>query len=207
MRITGLRPQKRGKKRLSVFVDGAFAFSLDKETVARFRLKEGKNVTAQFLEEVVLDEQYRQCRDYAFLLLSYRARSRKELTERLKKKGYSEKIIERVMNRLIELGLIDDERLARDFVESRIKVGHKGKWRVRAELLKLGIPKEMVEREIKAAPDEVAAAEMVVEHYLPRYRNLDPKTRKRRLIGLLARRGFSPETIARVLKAELGLNE
>lgn len=203
MKITGLKPQKRSKKRLSVFVDGEFAFSLDKETVARFRLKEGMNVTAQFLEEVVLDEEYRQCRDYAFLLLSYRARSKKELTERLKKKGYSEKTIERVMNRLIELGLIDDERLARDFVENRIKVGHKGKWRVRAELLKLGIPKEVVEREIKTAPDEVTAATMVVDHYLPRYRNLDLETQKRRLIGVLARRGFSPETIAKVLKEEL----
>lgn len=203
MRITGLKPQKRSKKRLSVFVDDAFAFSLDKETVARFRLKEGKNVTTQFLEEVVLDEQFRQCRDYAFLLLSYRARSKKELTERLKKKGYSEEIIDRVMKRLAELGLIDDERLARDFVESRIKVGHKGRWRVRAELLKMGVAREVVERKIQAAPDEVAAAKMVVEHYLPRYRNLTPATQKRRLIGILARRGFSPETIVKVLfKAE-----
>ncbi len=199
MKITGLKPQKRGKKRLSVFVDGEFAFSLDKETVARFRLQEGKNVSADFLKEVVLDEQFRQCRDYALLLLSYRARSEKELTARLKKKGYSEEIIEKVRKRLSELRLIDDERLARDYIEDRIKIGHKGRWLVRAELLKMGIKKELIDKQLKQAPDETEAARMVVEHYLPRYRKLDEVTRKRRLIGVLARRGFSPETIEKVL--------
>ncbi len=199
MRITGLKPQRRSKKRLSVFVDGEFAFSLDKETIAQFGLKEGKRVDSQFLEQVVLEEQFRLCRDYAFLLLSYKARTEKELRERLEKKGYSPEVIARVFERLKELGLVDDEKLAQDYVEDRIKVGHKGRWRVRQELLKRGLSRQQIERALKQAPDETEAARMVLEHFLPRYKRLDQETRKRRLYGLLARRGFSAETIARVM--------
>ncbi|MEO0068173.1 MAG: RecX family transcriptional regulator [candidate division WOR-3 bacterium] len=199
MRITGLKPQRRSKKRLSVFVDGEFAFSLDKETVAEFGLKEGERVDRQFLEQVVLEEQYRLCRNYAFLLLSYKARTEKELKERLEKKGYSPVVIARVLERLKELGLADDEKLTKDYVEERIRIGHKGKWRVKQELLKRGVAKEKVEQALRNAPDETEAAQMVLEHFLPRYQRLDEETKLRRIYGLLARRGFSPETIKNVL--------
>ncbi len=199
MRITALKPLKRSKKRLSIFVDGEFAFSLDKETVAEFGLKEGRGVDRHFLERVVLEEQFRQCRNYAFLLLSYRARTEKELKGRLEKKGYSTDVINRVLDRLRELGLVDDEKIARDYVQNRIAIGHKGRWRVKQELLKRGVSRQQVEQAVKQSPDETEAARMVLEHFLPRYARLDEKTRLRRLYGLLARRGFSPETIERVL--------
>ncbi|MGB9743022.1 MAG: RecX family transcriptional regulator [bacterium] len=199
MRITALRPQRRSKKRLSVFVDGEFACSLDRETIAQFRLKEGQRVDAGLLEQVVLEEQFRHCRDDAFRLLSYRARSEQELRERLSSKGYSPAVIERVLDRLKELAIVDDRKLAREYVAARIGVGHRGKFRVEQELRKRGIDREKIAEAMQGAPDEVEAARLVLEHYLPRYRRLDETTRKRRLYGLLARRGFSIETIEQVL--------
>ncbi len=200
MRISALKPQRRSKKRLSVFVDGEYAFSLDRETIAQFRLKTGTRVDPKLLEQIVLEEQFRHCRDDAFRLLSYRARSEKELRERLDKKGYSPEVVEKVIARLRELGIVDDEKLAREYVEARIAVGHKGKFRVKQELLKKGIDREKIEAALREAPSELEAAKMVVEHYLPRYRKLDPSTRMRRLYGLLARRGFSAETVEQVLE-------
>jgi regulatory protein len=199
MRITALQPQRRSKKRLSVFIDGEYAFSLDRETVAQFRLKQGQRVEEKLLAQVVQVEQFRHCRDEAFRLLSYKARSEQELRERLNRKGYSPVVIEQVLNRLKELTIVDDEKLARDYVEARITIGHKGKFRVQQELLKKGIDREKIAKALKTAPDESEAARMVIEHYLPRYRRLDETTRKRRLYGLLARRGFSAETIEQVL--------
>ncbi len=200
MRITALKPQRRSKKRLAVFVDGEFAFSLDRTTIKRFRLKPGSPVDEKFLAEVVLDEQRQHCREYALLLLSYRARSEKELKERLARKGYTPAVITAVMEELKKQGLVDDHRLAERFVADRITVGHKGKNRVGVELLKMGVAKEEINRALKNAPDETEAARMVAEHFLPRYRKLDENTRARRLWGVLARRGFAPDTITRVLK-------
>lgn len=203
MRITGLKPQKRSKKRVSVFVDGEFAFSLDRETAKEFRLKEGGRVDAHLLEEAVRTEQRRKCREYALLLFSYRARSEKELRQRLEKKGWTPAVIEEVIKNLKETGLLDDEKLARRFVHDRITVGHKGKSRVKAELTRIGIAKEKIERALKEAPDETEAARMVLDYFLPRYQNLDPITKNRRLAGLLARRGFSQKTINQLLNEEL----
>lgn len=199
MKITGLKPQRRSKKRVSVFVDGEFAFSLDRETVKQFRLKEGARVDARLLEDAILAEQLRKCREYALLLLSYRARSEKELRERLEKKGWSPSVIEAVLKNFKETGLVDDEKLAQRYVQDRITIGHKGKRRVQQELIRIGIAKELINRALAEAPDETTAAQMVLEHYLPRYQKLDPLTKKRRLAGLLARRGFAPETINRLL--------
>ncbi|NPV14326.1 hypothetical protein HPY86_05275 [candidate division WOR-3 bacterium] len=199
MKITGLKPQRRSKKRVSVFVDGEFAFSLDRETVKQFRLKEGARVDTQLLEDAILTEQLRKCREYALLLLSYRARSEKELRERMEKKGWTPAVIEAVLKNFKETGLVDDEKLAQRYVQDRITVGHKGKWRIKQELTRIGIAKELINRALATAPDETAAAKMVLEHFLPRYQKLDPLTKKRRLAGLLARRGFSPETINRLL--------
>lgn len=199
MRITGLKPQKRSKKRVSVFVDGEFAFSLDRETVKAFGLKEGGKVDARLLEDAVRTEQRRKCQEYALLLFSYRARSEKELRGRLEKKGWTPTVIEEVIKNLKETGLVDDEKLARRFVHDRIIIGHKGRSRVKAELTKMGVAKAEIERALREAPDETEAARRVLDHFLPRYQNLDPITKKRRLAGLLARRGFSSETINRLL--------
>ncbi|MEO0079149.1 MAG: RecX family transcriptional regulator [candidate division WOR-3 bacterium] len=202
MRITGLRPQKRNPRRISVYLDGAFAFSISQELASELGLKKGLAIDRQRLEELIQKERLRKCQDYALLLLSYRARTKAELAGRLERKGYPKEVVSAVVGRLEELGLLDDAAFARAFTEDRINIGHKGKWRVRAELMKRGVDRKEIEAALKEAPDETEAARMVVQHYQSRYRRLDPKTRKRRLYGLLARRGFSTETIQTVLGIE-----
>ena len=199
MKITGLRPQKRNRKRIAVFLDGAFAFSLAKELVAELGLKEGQEVDRAELDRLRWEEQYRKCRDYALLLLSYRARTRAELTQRLSRKSFPADVIAATIRRLEELKLLDDAGFAQAFTQDRITIGHKGKWRVRAELMKRGVAQPEIEKALAGAPDETQAARELVEKFAQRYRRLEPGVRRRRLYSLLARRGFSPDTIAVVL--------
>lgn len=199
MRITELRPERKSKRKVAVFVDGEFAFSLERKTVKEFGLKPGLAVSPELLEAVVRTEQMHQCQKYALVLLSYRARSEKELRTRLEKKGYTPAVINTVLEEFKEKGWVDDEKLCRRYVHDRITIGHKGRARVKSELLRLGIAPDKIAAALREAPDETTAARMVLEHYLPRYRKLDRTTRRRRLAGLLARRGFSPETIGQVL--------
>jgi len=95
--------------------------------------------------------------------------------------------------------MVNDEGYARQFVQDRISIGHKGRWRVRQELVKRGISREQAEAALAQAPDEVAAARAVTGKYLERNRRLEPAVLKRRLYAFLARRGFSPDTIQQVL--------
>jgi len=199
MKITALQPQRRNKRRVSVFLDGTFLFGLSSETVGALGLHVGREVDRAELDRIALEEQLHEARQYAFLLLSYKARATKELTQRLTRKGFSPDIIARTLQRLAELKMVDDAGFARRFAEDRISIGHKGKWRVRGELLKRGIDRQQIDAAIAEAPDEVAAAREVAAKYLGRNRRLEPDVLKRRLYAFLARRGFSPDTIQKVI--------
>ena len=202
MKITALQPQKRNKRRVSVFLDGAFLFGLSSETVGVLGLRVGREVDRAELDRIAHEEQLHAARQYAFLLLSYKARTTSELTQRLTRKGFSPDIVSHTLQRLAELKMVDDAGFARRFAEDRIAIGHKGKWRVRGELLKRGIDRHQIDAALEQAPDETAAAREVAEKYLSRNRRLEPDVLKRRLYALLARRGFSPDTIQRVMRVD-----
>ncbi|MBM3315846.1 hypothetical protein FJY71_08445 [candidate division WOR-3 bacterium] len=199
MTITHVKPQKRNPGRVSVFIDGLFVFGLKQEWVEELGLREGLAVDRAELDSLLFELQFRQARDYALLLLTYRARTRAELKQRLERKTFSPEVVAAVLAKLEEKKVIDDARFAQGFTEDRINIGHKGRWRVKAELLKRGVAREQIDEAIAAAPDETAGARSVVGQYLKRYARLEPAVRKRRLYALLARRGFSVDTIREVL--------
>uniref|UniRef100_A0A7C4CDP5 Regulatory protein RecX n=1 Tax=candidate division WOR-3 bacterium TaxID=2052148 RepID=A0A7C4CDP5_UNCW3 len=200
MKITALKPQQRNPKRVSVFLDGAFAFGVHQETIARLGLAVGREVDRAELDRLLEEEELRKCRDYALLLLTYRARTRAELEQRLVRKGFAPGIAQRTITRLQELKLVDDARFAQGFVQDRISIGHKGRWRVRAELTKRGVGRQEIEEALRSAPDETQAARELVEQFGRRYARLEPEVRRRRLYALLARRGFAVDTIREVLR-------
>jgi regulatory protein len=202
VKITALQPQKRSRRRVSVFLDGNFLFGLATETAATMGLRVGMEVDRARLDEIAREEQLHQARQYAFLLLSYKARTTTELKQRLAGKGFSPDVQSRTLERLVELKMVDDAGYARQFVQDRVSLSHKGKWRVRGELLKRGVAKEHIEEALAVAPDETAAAREVAEKYLSRNRRLEPDVLRRRLYAFLARRGFSPDTIQRVLRLD-----
>lgn len=203
MKITALEPQKRNKRRVSVFLDGNFLFGLSSETVGALGLHVGREVDRAELDRIAFEEQLHAARQYAFLLLSYKARTTSELRQRLGRKGFSPDIVSRTLQRLAELKMVDDAGFARRFTEDRINIGHKGKWRVRGELLKRGVAKEHIEEALATAPEETAAAREVAQKYLGRNRRLEPDVLKRRLYAFLARRGFSPDTIRIVMGEDM----
>lgn len=129
---------------------------------------------------------------YSYRLLSYRGRSKKELSERLIRKGFSEDIVIDTIQRLSEQGLLDDraraEALARG---AELKgLGYRGALEY---LRKMGI--ERVEAEdALSGYDEIGAAERFI-----RKKSKSNKDR-RALAGSLRRRGFSPEVIRKTLK-------
>ena len=202
MRITGLQPQRRSKRRVSVFLDGQFLFGLSEDIVRALGLRVGLEVDRAALDRIAREEQLNEARNYAFLLLSYKARTTAELKRRLARKSFPPDIVDATLARLVELKMVDDAGFARQFVEDRVNIGHKGKWRVRGELIKRGVAREHIETALAQAPDERAAASAVAEKYLSRNRRLEPAVLKRRLYALLARRGFSPDTIRDVLNAD-----
>ena len=149
-----------------------------------------------------------QAKNVCLRLLTVRARTRSELIEQLTKRGYEEDLSAKVLNRLTEVGLIDDEDFAEQWVRSRHANSGKGKRALAVELRKKGVDKEVIDAAL-ADLDPAAErqrAEQLVRDKLRRERldddDGDVKV-TRRLVGMLARRGYHQSMALDVVRDEL----
>ncbi|MCZ4587189.1 recombination regulator RecX [Rhodococcus opacus] len=146
-----------------------------------------------------------QAKDLCLRLLTDRARSRAELAERLAKKGYSPEIAERVLDRLTEIGLVNDADFAQQWVHSRHTYSGKGKRALALELRRKGIGQEDATEALAQidSEDERARATELVEKKLRTVSADDRDRAVRRLVSMLARRGFPQGMAFEVVKEQL----
>ena len=149
------------------------------------------------------------CREAALKLLERARRTQSDLATRLADKSYAPETIAEVLERLVEVGLVDDTEYARAFLAGRWGRKPAGWRRLQQELRGKGVSDESVTaaRNIiearEGAVDEVAVAGKVVAQARRRYAKLDPRKQQQRLFALLVRRGYSGE----VIRAALALRE
>jgi len=146
-----------------------------------------------------------QAKDLCLRLLTDRARSRAELAERLAKKGYSPEIAERVLDRLTEVGLVNDADFAQQWVHSRHTYSGKGKRALALELRRKGIGQEDATEALAQidSEDERARATELVAKKLRTVSADDRDRAVRRLVSMLARRGFPQGMAFEVVKEQL----
>ena len=203
MKVTKIERQKRRQNFFSLFLDGKYAFHLHRDALAELKWKIGQEIDQEEIKRATCLEQIKEARDYAFLLLSYRARSCQEITERLLRKKYQREIIQEVVEELKRLHYLDDRAFAIEWAESRLRQ-KRGKRLIRQELLKKGIEKEVIDDSIaesfeKIATNEDELAWQAIERRIPRYQKLEKSKAYRRIKDFLIRRGFSIETTENTL--------
>lgn len=141
-------------------------------------------------------------------LLTARARTRAELTTQLAKRGYPDVVVTRVLDRLTSVGLVDDVDFAEQWVRSRQVNAGKGKRALIAELRTKGVADEVI-AETLANVDDGAERDRAVQLVQKRLRReiLDGDEHKvaRRLVGMLARRGYTEATAYQVVSAQMAL--
>ncbi|MDP2755007.1 MAG: regulatory protein RecX, partial [Nitrospirota bacterium] len=93
-------------------------------------------------------ESLEKARGYAFLLLKFRLRSEKEITQRLKGKKFDEQVIKETIEFLKERKFIDDQAFAKAWIESRIRKPL-GLRRLRQELSLKGIDMKIIDAELE----------------------------------------------------------
>jgi len=148
----------------------------------------------------------RSAKDRALGLLAVRWRSRRELERRLGAAGFESEEIATALADLSRAGLVDDERFARELTRSR--AGRlDGNRSVRSALAKAGVAPEVAEASLAEAGDETERAYELARRRAARLGHLEPEVVKRRLYGLLVRRGYSPGLAAAACQEALGLAE
>ena len=141
------------------------------------------------------DTREEQAHAVCLRLLTVRARTRAELAGRLAKKGYPDEVTQAVLTRLEAVGLVDDEDFAAQWVRSRQANAGRGRRALAAELRTKGVGEEVIATALDGidAGAERVRAEQLVARKLRREHLGDTDELKvtRRLVGMLARRGYS----------------
>ena len=145
-------------------------------------------------------------REAALRLLERTRRTRSDLAQRLRDRGYAAGVIEQTLDRLAAVGLVDDLEYACAFLRGRASRRPAGRRRLEQELRARGVSADDVARAFERGgeegdgPDEAEGARRVLALAERRYRSLDPRTRRQRLYALLMRRGFDRDAIETALK-------
>ncbi|MGH3054797.1 MAG: regulatory protein RecX, partial [Gaiellaceae bacterium] len=149
-------------------------------------------------------------REAALKLLDHARRTRADLTRRLADRGFAAGTVAEVLERLANVGLIDDVEYARAFLAGRWGRRAAGWRRLEQDLRGRGLSREDIaaaraKLEENVGPvDEMAGARRVIAQSARRFAALDPRARRQRLWALLSRRGFDSETIERALREPAG---
>ncbi|WP_371949028.1 recombination regulator RecX [Actinomadura monticuli] len=146
-----------------------------------------------------------RAREICLRMLSASPRTRAQLADALHRKGIPDDVAERVLGRFTDVGLIDDEAFAQAWVRSR----HTGRGLARralaAELRRRGVAGDTIDEAVDSLDpaQEEETARALVRRKLPATRGADPAKRMRRLVGMLARKGYPPGLAYRVVKEAL----
>lgn len=149
----------------------------------------------------------RKAKDYAFLLLKFRLRSKEELFQRISLK-FNREIAEETVQYLSDHNFIDDAVFAREWIKSRLNKPY-GFKKIRSELSLKGVDKELIGELITQARKdypESNAVKQIIEKLLKKYAYLEQDKAKRRIYAYLLRRGFETSIIIANLNTCYPLN-
>ncbi len=199
MKITALRVGRGRGKRVNVFLDSRFAFSLEAEVAVKDGLWVGQELSPDEVEALVRSDHFHRCFNAAIHYLSYRPRSESELGERLHRRGFDGDSVEAVIAKLKEQGLVDDIAFAQFWKDNRETFSPRSQWLTKLELRQKGVADDIIGQVVAVVDDDDSA-----------YRAARKKARslplsdyqgfRRRLGEYLKRRGFGYGVISYTVK-------
>jgi len=185
--VTALKQQKRRRDRANVYLDGEYAFSLQKIVAARLRI--GQTLTAKEIQALQAEDATELAYERSLRYLSYRARSTEEVRRYLARKEVAPEAAEQVIERLKRAGLLDDAAFARQWVENRETFRPRSGFALQMELRQKGVPSQLAEQATEGL-DEEASARRAADRKAQQLARYDEDTFRKRLLAYLARRGF-----------------
>jgi len=194
-RIVEVKPRPRD--RVTVTLAGGRFFTIPEEQAQE--LAPGRELSEAEVERLGRVDQYFRGRDKALRLLAVRARSRYELRVALDGLGVDAAVREGILDELVEAGLVDDRRFAREYVQAKAEGRGMGPHRLRFDLKQRGVNRSII--------DDVLASELPAERQEALARGLverkvgagavDDRV-VRRVAGMLQRKGYDYEIINRI---------
>ncbi len=191
-KITALTLQKKNRQRINVFLDGEFAFGLDR-LVAGW-LNTGQEISDEKITELKSADAREVAFQSALHLLKFRPRTESEIRSRLLKKSISPDVVEEVIERLKRNQMLDDRRFTIEWIENRSELKPRGRRLLEFELRNHGVEQEIIQDSLAEVDDEQLAYQAAARR-VRKYQELEWSEFRIKLARYLSQRGFQYDTI------------
>lgn len=191
-KITALKVQKHNPNRLNIYLDGDFAFGVERLVGAWLNI--GDEIDKEKIEALLQKDELEKAYLRALRLIDTRPRSTYEVASRLKKAGYGDTVIGSVIDRLKTANLLGDADFARVWVENRCTFRPRSKRALVLELHQKGV----ADSEIQSAVSDLNEASLALKtagKYAYKCKDLPFDEFRKKMSGYLARRGFGFGTV------------
>jgi len=197
-KITALKAQKRNPNRVNIFLDGIYAFGVSRIVAAWLQV--GQVLDEEKIASLKMQDKKEISLEKALHFISYRSRSEKEVRQKLTDKGFSNKEIDEVLERLRSTGLVADSQFARNWVEGRSTFRPRSRRLMTMELHQKGVADEDIKNALSETEDDTTLAYQAAARYARRLAGLEWDKFRKKLGAYLGRRGFSYGTTAPVVR-------
>jgi regulatory protein len=198
MIVTALERNRRRRSRIDVYLDGMAAWDVSRITVKKRGLRIGSELSEAEVASIIEEDRQREAGETALAMLARRPRSEREIRRRLTQRKVDDAVADDTVSRLKRAGLVDDVEFAHTFAESRSRISPRSRRLLEQELRAAGIQQDVAADAVSGLSDEENAYR-VARGRIRSLSQLDEATFRRRLSGLLQRRGFSWATARRAV--------
>ena len=195
--ITAIKVQQRNLQRVSIDLDGEFAFGIARILAAWLHV--GKTLNDAEIAQLQAKETLEAAYLAALRVIDYRPRTTTEIENKLTAKGFADTVIQATLERLRANGMLDDNRFAQTWVENQSTFRPRGSRALAFELRRKGVADEVIAQTLQEIPPEEDLAYQAGKKQARKLVNLERELFRNRLSAFLARRGFSYGTIAPVV--------
>ncbi|MCX7711059.1 MAG: recombination regulator RecX [Clostridia bacterium] len=201
MEITAIERNKKNKDRMSVYIDGQYTFSISEEEFLRLHLYDKKDITAEEVDYIQNDLNFRNAKSTAIRFLSLKYRSEMETGVKLENEGFDNETIEKVLAELKSMGYINDKIYAQKYIFDRSKLKPKAKKMLRYELEAKGISQEILDEVLENWElDEASIAAGLIKKKFGKY-DLDDEKILYKAKAFLHHRGFCFSIIEEAIRS------
>lgn len=204
VKISGITPQKKNKNRYSLFSEEQFICGVSADTLLKFNIESGKELTPKLYTKIVREEENQKIKSYLLNLLSRRDHSAGELKMKAGKKGFDRSLTEQIIDDLQDSNYVNDQKFADVYAREKSRLNKWGPQKIKSELYKKEIKSNYIEDAIKKLNESLDQRQICVDLVSKRkksfLREKDLYKRKHKIFAYLSRKGFSTQTIISATK-------
>lgn len=199
-KITEIKAQVKSKERVSIFIDGAYCFSVHMDVLVDYGLNVGTEITESLLEAIQTKDELKKAYAKGIDIVSRRLHTEKEVRDKLKLKEYARVTIDQTIAKLKAYGYVNDEVFLEHYLS--FKADSQGPRKLKYDLIKKGIDEYLIDNALEGLKeDEYSRCMRMAENRLASIsETLEMSKKYRRLAGFLERKGFAFSVIKEVLR-------